>query len=196
MGVEFGQCVVHDAWQFRVPYNVIEDKNEVIEQIKKFIRELLLSKRRDLSLKVKDWFRAYLNQGFINFIRGDQRLLPCGAGTDIVFIDPYGEVYPCNALKEPMGNIKQKSLEEIWNSFQAQTVRKNVSECRENCWMVGTSRPAMRRNLLKPGLWVLKNKLRLFFGKDILWDMDEIPDFPEKEELKEKEEIYCQVTES
>jgi hypothetical protein len=26
--------------------------------------------------------------------------------------------------------------------------------------------------------------------------MDEIPDFPEKEELKEKEEIYCQVTES
>ena len=54
----------------------------------------------------------------------------------------------------------------------------------------------MRKNLLKPSLWVLKNKLRLLFGKDIIWDMDQIPDFPEKEELKEKEEIYCQVTES
>ena len=196
MGVEFSQCVVHDAWQFRVPYNAIEDKTEVINQIKNFIRELLLSKRRNYSLKVKDWFRAYLNRGFINFIRGDKRLLPCGAGTDIVFIDPYGEIYPCNALKESMGNIKQKSFEEIWGSPSAENVRKKVSGCQENCWMVGTSRPAMRKNLLKPGIWVLKNKFRLLFGKDIIWDVNEIPDFPEKEEIKEKEEIYCQLTES
>lgn len=196
MGVEFSQCVVHAAWQFRVPYNVIEDKTEVINQIKNFIRGLLLSKRRDSSLRVKDWFRAYLNRGFINFIRGDQRLLPCGAGTDIVFIDPYGEVYPCNALKESMGNIKEKSFEELWNSLQSQKVRQQVSECKENCWMVGTSRPAMRKNILKPSIWVLKNKLRLLLGKDIIWDIDEIPAFPEQEELKEKEEIYCQLSES
>ncbi|MDP3024958.1 MAG: radical SAM protein [candidate division Zixibacteria bacterium] len=196
MGVEFSQCVVHDAWQFRVPYNVIENKTEVISQIKHFIRELLLSKRKDLSLKVKDWFRAYLNRGFINFIRGDQRLLPCGAGTDIVFIDPYGEVYPCNALKKSMGNIKQKSFEEIWNGFQAQKARKMVSECKDNCWMVGTSRPAMRKNILKPSIWVLKNKLRLLFRKDVIWNMEDKLDFSEKEEIKDKEENPYQLIHS
>jgi MoaA/NifB/PqqE/SkfB family radical SAM enzyme len=196
MGVEFSQCVVHDAWQFRVPYNVIENKTEVIEQIKSFVRELLLSKRRDLSLKVKDWFRAYLNRGFINFIRGDQRLLPCGAGTDIVFIDPYGEVYPCNALQESMGNIKHKSFEEIWESPSAENVRKKASECQENCWMVGTSRPAMRKNLLKPGIWVLKNKLRLILGKDIVWGLDNGIDPVGKEEVLDKEENLYELINS
>ena len=136
MGVEFSQCVVHDVWQFRVLDNVIEDKEEVISEIKEFVRELLRSKRKDYFLRVKDWYRAYLNRGFINFIRGERRLLPCGAGTDIVFIDPYGEVYPCNALNQPMGNIKKMSFEEIWKSFEAQRVRKMVSLCKKNCWMV------------------------------------------------------------
>jgi MoaA/NifB/PqqE/SkfB family radical SAM enzyme len=170
LGVEFSQCVVHDAWQFKVPDNVIQDKEEVILEIKKFVRELLLSQRKELFLKVKDWYRAYLNRGFVNFIRGNQRLLPCGAGTDIFFIDPYGEVYPCNALPESMGNIKEKSLEEIWYSSQAKKIRKMVSQCPKNCWMTGTTRPAMRRNLWKPTKWVLKNKIRLLLGKDIIWD--------------------------
>jgi MoaA/NifB/PqqE/SkfB family radical SAM enzyme len=188
MGVEFSQCVVHDAWQFRVPNNVIEKKEKVANEIKRFIRELLRSKRKDLALRVKDWYRAYLNRGFLNFIREDRRLLPCGAGTDIVFIDPYGEVYPCNALKESMGNIKKTDFEEIWESMQTQKVRQMVSDCIENCWMVGTSRPAMKKNLLKPTAWVMRNKLRLVMGKDIVWDAeDKCKIKNEKSKNKEKE---------
>jgi MoaA/NifB/PqqE/SkfB family radical SAM enzyme len=172
MGVEFSQSVVHDAWQFRVPNNVIENQEEVEDEIRRFIRELLQSKRKDYFLRVKDWYRAYLNRGFINFVRGDQRLLPCGAGTDIVFIDPYGEIYPCNALPESMGNVRESSFEECWESPRAQRVREMVSECTRNCWMVGTSRPAIRHNPRKPTAWVLKNKIRLLLGKDIIWDVE------------------------
>jgi Fe-coproporphyrin III synthase len=172
MGVEFSQCVVHNAWQFRVPDNIIEEKEKVMSEIKGFIRELLRSKRKDLALRVKDWYRAYVNRGFVNFIRGDGRLLPCGAGTDIVFIDPYGEVYPCNALKESMGNIKHTSFEGIWNSPQARKIREMVRTCTENCWMVGTSRPAMKKNMLKPTSWVMRNKLRLIMSKDIAWGIE------------------------
>ena len=187
LGVEFSQCVVHDAWQFRLPDNIIEDKEEVVNQIKKFIRELLRSKRKELPLRVKDWFRAYLNRGFINFIRGDKRLLPCGAGTDIVFIDPYGEIYPCNALSESMGNIRKNSFEQVWNSPRANEIRGMVSKCQRNCWMVGTSRPAIKKNLLTASHWVLKNKLRLFWGKDVLWDSGNGDKIQQKEE---KERCY------
>lgn len=193
MGVEFSQCVVHDAWQFRVPDNVIEDREKVIEQIKGFIQELLSSKRKNYFLRVKDWYRAYLNRGFINFIRGERRLLPCGAGTDIVFVDPYGEVYPCNALKESMGNIKEMGFEEIWKSFNAQKVRKMVSLCKKNCWMVGTSRPAIRNNIWKPTGWVLKNKIRLFLGKDIIWDIEDNGDIEEKVKIEDKKENFQMV---
>ena len=194
MGVEFSQCVVHDAWQFRVPENVIESKEEVSEKIREFIRQLLKSKRKDLALRVKDWYRAYLNRGFINFIRGDKRLLPCGAGTDIVFIDPYGEVYPCNALKESMGNIRKSGFEEIWNSPKAQKIREKVSKCAESCWMVGTSRPAMKKNMVKPTVWVMKNKLRLVMGKDVVWDMeDKCKVQNEKSKNEEKEHQMVKV---
>jgi MoaA/NifB/PqqE/SkfB family radical SAM enzyme len=172
MGIEFAQCVVHDAWQFRIPNNVIQNEEKVIEEMKGFIRALLLSQRRELFLRVKDWFRAYLNRGFINFLQGKKRFLPCGAGTDIFFLDPYGEIYPCNALKQSMGNIKEAGFEELWNGAQARRVREMVSTCGQNCWMVGTSRPAIKKNIWKPAGWILKNKLRLLLGKDIVWDIE------------------------
>jgi MoaA/NifB/PqqE/SkfB family radical SAM enzyme len=198
MGVEFSQCVVHDAWQFRVPDNVIEDKEEVMNQIKRFIQTLLTSKRRDYFLRVKDWYRAYLNRGFLNFIQEDKRLLPCGAGTDILFLDPYGEIYPCNALQQSMGNIKEMSFVEIWNGYRAQKVREMVSGCPQNCWMVGTSRPAIRKNLWKPTQWVLRNKLRLILGKEIVWDIENGQKIEEgqKEKDKKEEESHYQLIHS
>jgi len=196
LGVEFSQCVVHNAWQFRVPNNGIQDKEEVINQIKRFIRVLLQSKRRDLPLKVKDWYRAYLNLGFINFIRGDKRLLPCGAGTDIVFIDPYGEVYPCNALAESMGNIKKTSFDQVWNSSRARKVREMVNACQKNCWMVGTSRPALKKNILKPTQWILKNKIRLLLGKDIIWNLDDLEEIHPEVEIKKEEESKMETIRS
>jgi Fe-coproporphyrin III synthase len=193
MGVEFSQCVVHNAWQFRVPDNIIEDKDKVVCEIKKFIRELLRSKRRSYFLRVKDWYRAYLNRGFINFMRKDQRLLPCGAGTDIVFIDPYGEVYPCNALAESMGNIKEMNFEEMWNGSQAQQIRETVSQCTQGCWMVGTSRPAIKKNLWKPSIWLLKNKIRLWLGNDIIWNIEDKEKLAEKEKTKDEQESHYQM---
>jgi MoaA/NifB/PqqE/SkfB family radical SAM enzyme len=196
LGIEFSQCVVHDAWQFRIPNNLIEDKDEVISEIKHLIRELLRSKRSNYFLRVKDWYRAYINRGFINFIRGDRRLLPCGAGTDIIFIDPYGEVYPCNALKESMGNIKEKSLEEIWDSHPAKKVRGIVSSCPGNCWMTGTARPALRKNIIKPTLWVIRNKLRLLLGKDIIWNLERKEGLEELQIVEDKKERQYELIQS
>jgi MoaA/NifB/PqqE/SkfB family radical SAM enzyme len=169
LNVEFSQCIVHDAWQFRIPNNIIKDGERVIAEIKKFIKTLLSSKRNNLYLRFKDWFRAYLNLGFINFLQGKNRILPCNAGTDQIFLDPFGEIYACNALEYSMGNLRHQNFDEIWNGDKAQKVRKIVANCPKNCWMTGTSRPAMRENPWAPIFWVLSNKFRLIIGKSIRW---------------------------
>ena len=45
---------------------------------------------------------------------------------DTFFIDPYGDVMPCNGTKdkEVMGNLNNQSRDELWNSSQADEVRK------------------------------------------------------------------------
>ena len=77
------------------------------------------------------------------------------------FIDPWGEVYPCNGMeekcwKESMGNIHEKPFMEIWESEQAQHVRQMVRKCPKNCWMVGTASPVMHKYVKYPAKWALK----------------------------------------
>ena len=120
---------------------------------------------------ITNHIRAYFNMGLINYVRGNRRLLPCEAGSVNFFIDPHGEVYPCNGMecrywKASMGNIRSESFDALWGSAQAMRVREQVSRCPKNCWMVGTVSPVMHRHLYKPLRWVVKNKLRSVLNQD------------------------------
>ena len=114
------------------------------------------------SKKIKDWFRAYFNYGLINYIKGNKRLLPCEMGQDGFFLDPDGDVLACNGMdeKQSMGNLREKSWDDIWNGEAAKAVRQAVKGCKKNCWMIGSVAPAIKRHPIKPVLWVLKNKIR------------------------------------
>lgn len=48
------------------------------------------------------------------------------------------DVVACNGMDEkmPMGNLKEQSWDEIWNSKRAQEVRQAVKDCKKNCWMI------------------------------------------------------------
>ena len=74
---------------------------------------------------------------------------------------------PCNGTKdkEVMGNLNNQTWEELWNSPQADEVRKKVRCCDRNCWMIGSVSPAMHKYIHKPVLWVLKHKFLRFFKK-------------------------------
>jgi MoaA/NifB/PqqE/SkfB family radical SAM enzyme len=166
MDVEFANAVVHNSFYFYKDDNVIENVEEVEEIIKRFIEALLRSPRRRLNKRIKDWFRAYINLGLLRHVQGMQRPIPCGAGTDTFFIDPWGRILACNGSLEPliMGDLKTQTFDEIWRSEQADRVRGQVRDCDRGCWMTGTAVPAMRKDILKPAVWVLKNKARLLFG--------------------------------
>ena len=158
MRVEFATAAIHNSYYFHKFDNRFEYPEQAIAEFEKLIKELLQSRR------IKDWFRAYFNHGLINYIKGNPRLLPCKMGYHAFFLDPYGEVRPCNVMEETMGNLKERTFDETWNGPAARRVRQKVDNCRCNCWMVGSVSEPMKEHILVPLIWILKRK---FFGKHL-----------------------------
>lgn len=169
LGLEFATAAFHNSYYFHKDDNSITNTDAVCADFRRLI---------DMQLKEnhpKSWFRAYFNMGLINYIEGNRRMLPCEAGMANFFIDPWGEVYPCNGLeekfwKESMGNIHDAPFMDIWQSERAERVREKVRRCPKNCWMVGTASPVMHKYITHPLKWSLKNKLRSLMGKEACLD--------------------------
>jgi MoaA/NifB/PqqE/SkfB family radical SAM enzyme len=161
LGAEFAQAVPHNSYYFHTDDNEIRDVEKVQAAIRGLMEAFLRSKRP------KEWFRAYLNRGLVDFVGGAPRRLECTGGSDIFFLDPWGEVYPCNGRDMSMGNLHAHPFEEIWESDQARAVRDAVRACDRRCWMTGTAVPAMKRNLPRVAWWVARNKLRVATGRPI-----------------------------
>lgn len=161
LSMEFATATLHNSFYFVENKNIIHDRLMVASNFEMLINRLLESN------SPKKWFRAYFNHGLINYIFGQKRLLPCDMSFDTFFIDPYGDVMPCNGTreKEVMGNLNEQSWDELWNSAQADEVRKKVRCCDRQCWMIGSASPAMHKYIHKPILWVLKHKFLRFFKK-------------------------------
>jgi hypothetical protein len=86
---------------------------------------------------------------------------------DTFFLDPYGDVMPCNGTKdkEVMGNLNEQSWDELWNSAEAEAVRKKVRCCDRDCWMIGSVSPAMHKYIWVPLWWVIRHKLKFWTKK-------------------------------
>ena len=161
LNMEFATASLHNSFYFVENKNIIHDRLMVAGEFEKLINELLNSNQP------KKWFRAYFNHGLINYIFGQKRLLPCDMAFDTFFIDPYGDVMPCNGTKEKevMGNLNEQTWDELWNSEQAEKVRNKVRHCDRQCWMIGSVSPAMHKYIWKPAWWVIRHKFFRFFKK-------------------------------
>lgn len=153
MGLEFATAAVHNSYYFHKFDNRIEDPERVVGELQKLASRLLATKRP------KNWFRAWFNMGLANYVRGNRRLLPCRAGTDFFFIDPFGAVRPCNGMDDSLGSLRENSFDEIWNGSEAGRVRSCVDSCDRQCWMIGSVSPAMKRHIRVPASWVLRAKM-------------------------------------
>jgi radical SAM protein with 4Fe4S-binding SPASM domain len=170
LGMEFATAAFHNSYYFHKTDNEITNKEEVCGDFEKLINMQLKESHP------KSWFRAFFNMGLINYIEGNRRMLPCEAGIVNFFIDPYGDVYPCNGLEkkywqESMGNIRETSdFQKIWESEKAQRIREMVRKCHKNCWMVGTAAPVMKKYIQHPVKWAIKNKWLSIQGKNACID--------------------------
>ena len=101
--------------------------------------------------------------GLANKAQGGTRALPCGMGSDMFFVDPFGVVRPCNGMPNEdgsaMGSLKESSFDTIWNSERGAASSRASEMCDQECWMIGSVAPAMKRDLKVPALWAAKAKL-------------------------------------
>ena len=161
LNMEFATASLHNSFYFVESNNIIHDRLMVAQNFEDLVNRLLCSN------SPQKWFRAYFNHGLINYIFSQKRLLPCDMSFDAFFIDPFGDVMPCNGTKEKevMGNLNTQTWDELWNSLEAEEVRKKVRHCDRNCWMIGSVSPAMHKYIWVPFFWVLKHKFLFFFKK-------------------------------
>lgn len=173
LDVELGNSAVHNSWYFHKHDNQIVSREALIQH-EIFVKALLTSKRRGFKNKLKDYGRAYFNRSIHRRLRGDEvdYRPACGALTDFFFVSPNGDVSPCNgsATEWIVGNIREQTFNEIMTSEKAKEALEKVRNCNRNCAFIVTERHDMKRHPWIPIKWILKNKWRIFQGKDILWD--------------------------
>jgi MoaA/NifB/PqqE/SkfB family radical SAM enzyme len=50
----------------------------------------------------------------------------CGAGSSVIAVDPYGNVYPCVQWRRPCGNLHEQSMRDIWQGAAMHGVREQT----------------------------------------------------------------------
>jgi len=170
-GGEMATSALHNGYQFHKTDNEPYNRVRIARAVQPLIVEMLRSRRP------KNWFRAYLNLGLMKKILGQPRLIPCTAGRDFAFVDPWGSVYACNVRPDlEIGDLTAQTWEEIIHGPRAVEARTKVARCTHNCWMVGSAKTAIRNKhfaklpRLKPLAWVLVNKLRVALGRPVPFD--------------------------
>ena len=162
--MEFATASFHNSFYFHKYDNKVTNIDEVCGIFDVLIQRLMNEKHP------KSWFRAFFNLGLINYVKGGRRMLPCEAGTENFFIDPYGNVLPCNGMEEScwfdtMGNLHDvEDFMTLWTGAKAKAVRDKVANCPKSCWMIGSASPVMKKYITKVAPWVLKNKLKVMRG--------------------------------
>ena len=160
MDVEFATAALHNSFYFHKSDNRVDSLEEPLKALQDLSENLLKSRHP------KNWFRAYFNYGLMNYLQGNDRLLPCRMAHDAFFLEPNGDVLPCNGMDHPMplGNLRKSNWDEIWYSESAEAVREAVRNCPKQCWMMGSVAQEIKKNKVKPIKWVLEHK---FGGKPV-----------------------------
>lgn len=142
LGAEFSLAVAHSSENFFSKENKIEKQREMAGKLDWLIKQELSG------WNPKRWARAYFTYGLKEFILTGERILSDYSGQDNVFIDPLGDIYPCDVSSEKIGELK---------NFRVFSKVKDDKKCARS-WMVCTARPAIKKYWLRVGAWILKNK--------------------------------------
>ena len=82
--------------------------------------------------------------------------IPCVALSSSLFLNPYGNIFPCAMWNYPLGNIKDYdgNLLNMWNNKQTQKALDiiKVKQC-ANCWTPCEAYQSILGNIYSPSVW-------------------------------------------
>ncbi len=106
---------------------------EELSKLDKIINELIEIKKKTGKI---DSSAEYLKL-FKSCLTGEKSPLDCYAGFLTIGVDGYGNIFPCFSWMEMekfVGNVREKSLREYWNSKEFKKLRKDVRDCHDCYW--------------------------------------------------------------
>ena len=80
----------------------------------------------DELMKLYDDERVFKKKGLPS-MGADDRVKMCDAGRNSMAINPWGEVYPCVQMLVPCGNVREKSVLEIWYGSRELRNLRNIT---------------------------------------------------------------------
>lgn len=107
-----------------------------------------LFSRQMQSMNPKDWGKAWFNRYSYEYMVHHRRPLPCGAGENFFYMDPFANIFMCQIKNWPIGNLKKQSFEQIWYSKPKQKFLTAAHACND-CWIICTAKDAIKKNKLK-----------------------------------------------
>ncbi len=141
--MELSTTLVHSSEAYFGQENKINKQDKIIAKLNWLIIKELSGKTP------KQWARAYYSYGMKRFVLTGKRILPDYSGKRNIFIDPFGNIYPCDVSSQKIGNLRQPD--------KALILHKDL-DCAQS-WMMCTVRPAIKKHWLRAGLWIIYNKL-------------------------------------
>lgn len=128
---DFHMNIAHNSPHFYSNEEKDLRRNEIISEINNFI------KLRGFAVTPVKWLeKRYL--GLIGkYLRTKKTPIKCLALSSSIFLDPYGNIYPCSIYNRKLGNIRgfNYSLKNIWKSGKIKEIRSQIlkKQC-PNCW--------------------------------------------------------------
>lgn len=152
LGLELGFWLALDSEFY---FKIGKIKSPDIEVFRQHVEYVIKEELK--GFRLKRWLRAFFAKGLIEHL-DHKNTMKCSAAFDSFFIDATGSLYPCIVMPEEVGNLKEKTFEDIWYSPRMERVRFKVANCSKDCRMICTARAYMKKNSYKVIWWVIKSK--------------------------------------
>ena len=123
-------------------------REDELERVQSQIAEIADERWAELGTKSRLMDTTdYFMRRMVDYQRSPRRIFTCYSGTHSVFIDPYGDVYPCLMLDRKLGNAKRDGFDAVWDGAEARAARRFIAERKCDCWTPCEAGPSLGRSL-------------------------------------------------